>query len=57
MNNENEKKYSVSQLKKYCYEMFKVEKFVCDGAFNGLDGEYTKEEARQMIDKFLNKKL
>ena len=57
MSENNEKKLSISQLKKYSYKLFNVEKYVCDGAFYGKTEKYTVEEAKQIIDEFLNKKL
>lgn len=49
--------YPVEDLIRASREAFGVKPEVAAGAFYGLSGEFTKEEAKEIIDNFLNKEV
>ncbi|HEX3046208.1 MAG TPA: hypothetical protein VHY08_15740 [Bacillota bacterium] len=53
-----EPKYSLAELTAYSNELFQCRPEVVAGAVRGkLQNEYTVEELRQLINKFLNRKV
>lgn len=50
-----EKKVPIAKLRRSCVKLFGVTPSTFDGATVGLDGKYTVEEMKAMIDTWLNK--
>jgi len=47
-------KFSIERLRQDCAELFKISVSTYDGATYGKQGDYTVEEMRGVIDKWLN---
>ena len=51
----SEQKYSIPLLQRHAFELFNVPTSTFDGATAGLDGEFTVEEVRQIINDWKKK--
>lgn len=51
----SEQKYSIPLLQRHAFELFNVPTSTFVGATEGLDGEYTVEEVRQIINDWKKK--
>lgn len=51
------KKVPLENLRRSCVKLFKITPSTFDGATVGLDGKFTVEEMRAIIDKWLNKEV
>jgi len=47
-----ESKFSLERLRKDCYKIFGITQSTFDGAFLGLDGEFTVSGAKDIIEKW-----
>lgn len=50
-------KYDVAKLRECCFSVLGVTSSTFDGAFYGLEGQYSLDEAKDIIAKFLNKEV
>ena len=51
-----EPKFTIEQLRKHCITIFNVTSSTFDGAFYGHEGEFTKAEAKKVIETWLSGK-
>lgn len=52
-----ERKITVAKLREACVTLFDISPSTFDGAAYGLEGEYTVEEMRGIINDWLNKEV
>ena len=52
-----ERKISLKKLREACVTLFNISSSTFDGAAYGLEGEYTVEEMRQIINDWLKKEV